>query len=64
VLFFRQRSVKNERRDRETRRGQNHNEISHDFLRLMVEILELLKIAVGNGAFSHQAMEATTRLMR
>jgi hypothetical protein len=30
----------------------------------MVEIFELLKIAVGDGAFSDQAMEATTRLMR
>ena len=45
VSFFRQRSMKNEGRDRQTRRRQNHDEISHDFLGLMVEIREPLKIA-------------------
>jgi hypothetical protein len=45
VSFFRQRSMKNEGRDRQTRRRQNHDEISHDFTGLMVEIWERLKIA-------------------
>lgn len=42
--------MKNECRDRETRRRQNHDEISHDFLGLMVEICDPLKIAETQAA--------------
>ena len=55
--------MKNERRDRETRRGQNRDEIIHDFLGLTVEICEALKIEVQHRVFSHQEMESKTGLV-
>jgi hypothetical protein len=63
VLFFRQRSMKDERRDRETCRGQNRDEISHDFLGWMIEICEPLKIEVHHRIFSRRELESATGLV-